>query len=71
MDVLDVYIRPFGPRFSQICFDERSVQLLIGQQWCCTRREQADRLDRGVAVPYGRCEASGDAERGMGSRRDG
>jgi len=27
-DVLDVYTRPYDPRYPQICFDERPVQLL-------------------------------------------
>jgi hypothetical protein len=27
-DVLDVYTRPYDPRFPQVCFDERPVQLL-------------------------------------------
>ena len=27
-DVLDVYERPYDPRFPQVCFDESSTQLI-------------------------------------------
>jgi transposase len=31
-DVLDVYTRPYDPRYPQICFDERPVQLLADKR---------------------------------------
>ena len=56
-----------GAIVKSLCFMADSVV-----QWSIvTRTGRAGRLDDGVAVPYSRCEARGDARRGMGSSRNG
>lgn len=54
-DVLDVYTRPYDPRFPQICFDERPVQLLadvrepLPPRPGTPRREDYEYERRGIA----------------------
>ena len=43
-DVLDVYTRPYDPRYPQVCFDERPVQLLAN--WRFTTADARIKLAR-------------------------